>query len=49
VFLAEADKHLADPVINCPSSRYTRVEDADDENDYSSCSQTVEHNKKYRD
>ncbi|CAG8846600.1 27278_t:CDS:1, partial [Racocetra persica] len=49
VFLAEADKHLADPVIDDPRSRHTRVEDVDDEDDYSSCSQTVEHDKKYRD
>ncbi|CAG8629451.1 4005_t:CDS:2 [Cetraspora pellucida] len=49
VFLAEADKHLADPVIDGPRSRYTRVEDVDDEDDYSSCSQTVEHDKKFRD
>ncbi|CAG8466041.1 10738_t:CDS:1, partial [Dentiscutata heterogama] len=45
----EADKHLADPVIDDPSSRHTRVEDVDNEDDYSSCSQTVEHDKKYRD
>ncbi|CAG8558763.1 5818_t:CDS:1, partial [Dentiscutata heterogama] len=49
VFLAEADKHLADPVIDSPSSRHTRVEDVDDKDNYSSCSQTVEHDKKYRD
>ncbi|RIB05554.1 hypothetical protein C2G38_2047510 [Gigaspora rosea] len=55
-FLAEADKHLADPVIDSSCSRHTKVEDADDDDyirkvdiGYSSCSQTVKDDKGYGD